>query len=111
MSRLKSWLVVLLAALAAACASVPPETSEVAAAATVPKAGATALTAAAADAVVLNAEEFDPSSEVVCADMLKPGSNVIVRRCMTRRDWKLFEQMQAQQAQQLLRTWQGGAYR
>jgi len=111
MCRLKSWLIVLLAALAAACASAPPETSEVAAAATVPTADATALTAAATDAVVLNAEEFDPGSEVVCADMLKTGSNVIVRRCLSRRDWKRFEQMQAQQAQELLRTWQGGAYR
>jgi len=48
---------------------------------------------------------------VICRDMLKPNSNVIVRQCMTAADWKRYSTAEAEQAGAIVRMLQGGAYR
>jgi hypothetical protein len=48
---------------------------------------------------------------VICRQMLKQGSNVIIQQCMTAKDWKLYERREALEAQSFVRMLQGGAYR
>jgi hypothetical protein len=62
------------------------------------------------DATV-DARDPNPGSTVTCREMLKQGSNVIIKQCMTQDDWKTFERLQEQDAKAVLRTLQGGAYR
>jgi hypothetical protein len=59
---------------------------------------------------VVDATEPPPGSEVACRQMLRQGSNVIVRRCMTRDDWQAFRRQQAEEARRIVRMLQGGAY-
>lgn len=47
------------------------------------------------------------ANPVTCRDMLVPGSNQQRVRCMTRSDWKVFEQAQRIWAQDLLLRMQG----
>jgi hypothetical protein len=58
--------------------------------------------------VELKAREFDPDVVYTCRDMLKPGSNVIVRYCGTGAEWKKLEAEQARMAREMLRTMQRG---
>jgi hypothetical protein len=62
---------------------------------------------------VFELREFAPNENFgsICREMLKPLSNVIVKRCMTPAEWKEFERREALWAQQILRTFQGSAYR
>lgn len=62
------------------------------------------------DATV-DARDPNPGATVRCREILRPGSNVIVQQCMTLDDWKRFERRQELEAQEILRTLQGGAYR
>jgi hypothetical protein len=130
MNRLNGW-VVLAAILTAGCASAPEQTIEnegataalsavqgtqAAAAATAALsaaqgAQATGTAAPTAPVAELDANSLDPGSVVRCREMLKPGSNVVVRQCMSRDDWKRYERMLELQAQQMLRTMQGSAFR
>jgi hypothetical protein len=48
---------------------------------------------------------------VICRDMLRPNSNVIVRQCLTEADWKRFKTAEAQRAAEIVRMMQGRAYR
>jgi ABC-type enterochelin transport system substrate-binding protein len=95
-----------------AALATAPETSS---AATVQQAQSSTAEAArapeqVAEVAVLDANTLDPGSVVICREMLKPSSNVIVRQCMTRDDWKRYERMQTLQAQTILRQMQGNAF-
>ena len=61
----------------------------------------------------LELRDFAPNDNTgsVCRQMLKPLSNVIITKCMTPHDWKEFERRESEWAQQILRTFQGSAYR
>lgn len=48
---------------------------------------------------------------VICRDVLRPNSNVIVRQCLTQADWKRFQTAEAQRAGEIVRMLQGRAYR
>lgn len=65
---------------------------------------------AAAPLLVVDAENIPPGSSVKCREGLKPGSNVIVTRCMTENAWARYRKEEAEQARALLRVLQGGAY-
>jgi NAD(P)H-hydrate repair Nnr-like enzyme with NAD(P)H-hydrate dehydratase domain len=125
MDRLKG-LTVLVVLIFAGCASAPEQATLADAAATHSGSGQTAFAVgsdgapdSSASAVeeeeptlaVLDASTFYPGSVVVCKDMLKPGSNVVITQCMTRDDWKRFERALELQAQQMLRQWQGSGFR
>jgi hypothetical protein len=74
--------------------------------------GATASTAdAAEEAASLLVVDATGQPRVICRDMLKMGSNVIVTRCMTVDDWKKFERQQMIEGQEMLRTMQRSAFR
>jgi hypothetical protein len=111
MSKYKSLAALLTMMLAGGCASAP-QTADNAegAAATDP---AVIAFADAAPVLQLDIEEFDsdPRHEIVCRQMLKPASNVIVQHCLSRDDWKQYERAEARHAQAMLRIMQGGAYR
>ena len=47
----------------------------------------------------------------ICRDVLKQGSNVLVRQCMTEANWKFYRRRDAQQAAELTRMLQGSHYR
>jgi hypothetical protein len=51
------------------------------------------------------------AAPIICRDMLKPNSNVIVRQCLTAADWKRYRTVEAQKAAQIVRMMQGGGYR
>ena len=59
----------------------------------------------------LEVENIDPGTVVVCRQMLRPASNVIERRCMTRDDWEIYEKAVEMNAKQLLRWMQGSSFR
>jgi hypothetical protein len=111
-------LVVLAGLFAAGCASTPDETAlseSVASAASLSVSGQPGAEAAAPsdglEVITVDANSLDPGSVVKCKDMLRPASNVIQTRCMSRDDWKRYERAEALWAQQQLRLMQGGAYR
>jgi len=51
------------------------------------------------------------AAPIICRDMLKPNSNVIVRQCLTEADWKRYRTVEARKAAQIVRMMQGGGYR
>jgi hypothetical protein len=57
--------------------------------------------------VDLNRQPPTENAEVICRQMLKPTSNVIVTRCMTRADWKTYDRAEARWAQDTLLRMQG----
>ena len=113
--------VALATLLAAGCAR-GPEVADVAAAA--PAIAATAATPAATtggETAALDAATIVPDrivdandlvartpAPVICREMLKQGSNVIVQQCMTEENWKRFERQQAREAQEFVRMLQNG---
>jgi hypothetical protein len=101
--------------LVAACASSPREPSEsVAATSQATQATATAAPTSVVDSngvLVVNTADQNLGSIVECRQMLKQGSNVIVRRCMTRDDWVKFKRQEEREAAAIVRVLQGGAYR
>lgn len=106
MSPIKFCLV-LAAVLAAGCASAPEElTASTGADGTVGVADETDPTVVSLDEITM-----DPGSVVICREMLKQGSNVIVATCMSREDWKRYERRRAQDAAAVVRFLQGSAFR
>ncbi len=97
----------LAAALVAGCASAPEElTARV----------DTPVAAALADEVdptevTLEELTLNPGSVIICREMLKQGSNVIIRRCLSRDDWKLYKRREARDAAEIVRFLQGSAFR
>lgn len=126
MSPLKAY-VVLAALIAAGCASNPEVATESDAAAAVATAApplaaaaspatagsATAGSATAAPDTVIDANELIASTppRPVCREMLRPNSNVRQTYCMTAEQWQIYDRAEAQRAGELVRTFQGGAYR
>ena len=103
----------LLAAWLGGCASAPEQTAaNVAPVAVEPRDAAAPLDAAGLEPVVVNLAPSDehPDLVVTCREMLKPGSNVIIKRCMTQSDWKKYKRLEARMAQQTLRLMQGNAF-
>ena len=103
----------LLAAWLGGCAAAPEQTAaNVAPVAVEPQDAAAPLHAAELKPVVVRLTPSDehPDLAVTCREMLKPGSNVIVKRCMTQSDWKKYKMLEARMAQQMLRVMQGNGF-
>jgi hypothetical protein len=113
---------VLITAFLGGCASAPPEritedaaqsstqqvSENVAQNTTENDNGAIAATSAPPVVVVeLSAADVDPGLVVTCREMLQHASNTITTRCMTRDSWKRYEQLEAQQAREVVRRMQG----
>jgi hypothetical protein len=120
MSRFNCLVVFVATVLAAGCAAAPEEApGDGAAQVASPESPAADSNAALAqqtentEATNLNVEDFAPSETagVVCRDMLRPASNVIVRYCGTPAEWKEFERQQARWSQEMVRRLQRGTYR
>lgn len=64
------------------------------------------------DAVV-DANDLVASSPArpVCRELLRPNSNVRKKYCMSAESWQVYDRAEAQRAAEIVRTWQGGAYR
>ena len=103
--------VVLAALLVAGCASAP-EVADEAPAAT-PAVAATASSGTVVPDTVIDANELIARTppRPICREVLRPNSNVHETRCMYAEDWKRWEQLEAQNAAQIVRMMQGGAYR
>ena len=125
MSRFHSYAAVLIAAMLGGCASAPEQISTSAEqgapeqisenateGATEADVGAIAAGSADLEPVVveLDARDHDPGLVVSCRDMLQTASNTLVTRCMTRDDWKRFEEVEARQAQEMVRRMQGDPF-
>lgn len=111
MSRVVAYAALITLLAAAGCASAPEtrdQASAAVAAATASDTSGTVVPDAIVDANELAARTPPP---VICRQMLKQGSNVIIQQCLTAKDWKEFERREAQQAQSLVRMMQRGAYR
>lgn len=110
MSRAKAYVALVMMLAAAGCASGPEVADEAPAAPAVAASNgsSTVVPDAVVDANELVARTPPP---VICRQMLKQGSNVIIEQCMTERDWKLFERRQAQDAAEIVRMLQGSRYR
>ena len=113
MSRL--WLTVLgLSGLAIGCASTPtpnlgsssaaPETNSVVAASEPP------IEVVTADELVVDFVASPEELQVVCKEMLQQASNNIVRRCMTRENWRTYDRAQEEWARRILRQMQGSGF-
>jgi hypothetical protein len=107
MSRLGLSAALMAVLLAAGCATVPMSEE---AAVEPPRATQTDEAESVSPELVVDAQNVHPGSEIKCRDMLQHASNVIRTRCMSVDAWKRYEQMEAQRAQAILRTWQGSAY-
>jgi hypothetical protein len=113
--------VVLATLIAAGCASDPQVATEAApaeavATASTPTATPSAATTGSAAAVpddVIDANELIASTppRPICREMLRPNSNVRQTYCMSAEHWQIYDRAEAQRAGELVRTWQGGAYR
>ena len=97
--------VLTLSWLAAGCASTAsPEISSLVAAPEQPAENATAPQLVAT---------LRPSPEgvpVICREMLRPASNVIVRRCASPAEWRTYDRAQEEWARRTLRQMQGSRY-
>lgn len=132
MRRLTKFAALLASLAVAGCASAPPSTDGEGSAIAPPAATGvqaqaqvrtqSASPSAAAEGgagevtpnLVVDARDPNPSGTVVCRELLREGSNVIVKRCMTLKDWETFERIQEQQAEDFVRRLQGlqrGPYR
>lgn len=97
--------------LTAGCASAPDRSGDTQTF-TDNSAAAAAVTETPTTLEVLTPDDLpDAGSVITCRQMLKQGSNVIVRTCMSRNDWKRYERFRAREAAAIVRTLQGGAYR
>jgi hypothetical protein len=115
MNWLKGCVALLIAVGAAGCASAPETSARAGTAETATgSAPSSAVNLASTEVtpdLTVDATEQNPGGRVVCRDILKQGSNVIVTRCMTLDAWEVFERIQEQQAKEFLRAVQGGTYR
>jgi len=114
MSLFKCGAAVLIAALLGGCVSAPEQIADNAAQAqgvTGPNAAIAAGSAGLEPTVVeIDVRNLDPGLVVACRDMLQTASNTLVTRCMTRDDWKRFEQAEARQAAETVRRMQGDPF-
>jgi hypothetical protein len=115
MRRIKAY-VALAALLAAGCTSTSEVADEAAVAA--PAVAATQSAAGGAPSTIVPDTVVDANEiiartppPVICKEILKPGSNVHVRQCMTAENWKRYDRYEAQNAAELVRMMQGGLYR
>jgi hypothetical protein len=120
-----SWFNCLVGSMAvlltAGCAVTPDEATvglsdaETAVAIAAQAASAPADEAAGArenlDPAIVDLQHLAQSEPVICREMLKPASNVIVTYCGTPAAWKVFKRQQEQWSQQMLRMMQGSPYR
>jgi hypothetical protein len=104
--------------LIAGCAGAPEVADEATASAALAAAApadssAASETTATGDAQVVDVNELVASTPppLICKQMLKQGSNVIVTQCLTEKDWKAFQRRQEQDAQEITRMLQGSRYR
>jgi len=104
----------LLVLLAAGCAGAPEIVDEatppLGVASTPPAVANAAPASSSADGVlVVDVNELAAATPAprVCRQMLKPGSNVIVTRCLTEQEWKRFYRQEALDAQKMVRMLQG----
>lgn len=118
--RDRAWCLLAAALLSAGCASAPA-TPSAGIALNGAAAEATEDSAAAQSAAVSGLAQIAPTLTVdvnrlppadntglVCREMLKPLSNVIITKCMTPAAWKNYRKAEARQAQELLRIMQSG---
>jgi hypothetical protein len=99
--------VALVVLLAAGCARAPELANDGAA----PQAEAELAAAVTPDLVIdVNELAARTPPPILCRDMLRPGSNVIVKTCGTTADWKRFERRQEKAAEETVRTFQRGRY-
>jgi len=115
MSLFKGGAAVLIAALLGGCVSAPEQIADNAAQAQgVTGADEAAIAAGSADLepIVVDAAALvkDSGVEITCRDMLQTASNTMRTRCMTRDDWKRFEQAEARQAAETVRRMQGDPF-
>lgn len=98
---------------AVGCASVPDEAADRAIAQTAEATAAAVTPAEPSPQNVIEVSESDlvPINRITCRQMLQPGSNVIVTRCMSQDDWKRYERLQASRAQEIVRMLRGDTYR
>jgi hypothetical protein len=105
----------IAALVLAGCASNPDleEGGTVASAAPATRAGPQASAAAVTPDLVVDVNDLAARAPapVICRDMLRPNSNVIVRQCLTQADWKRFKIAEAQRAAEIVRMMQGRAFR
>ena len=113
MSRFNCVVAFVTAALLAGCAVSLEEAAESAPdAATATGASVQSGAAAPAPDLVVNVEDLAAGDTgVICRQMLRESSNVIVNRCMTPSQWKTFNRLTAMRAQEALRRMQSGRYR
>ena len=106
----QSLVILGLSLLVAACAANPdrPVPAFAAAGSTAPAQRATTGAEPELEVEVQAAEE---GSQVVCRNMLQQASNVIVRRCMSERDWRTYDRAQEEWARRMVRQMQGSPYR
>jgi hypothetical protein len=118
MIRFKS-CIALVVLLAGGCAAAPELTDQGAparedAVATPPSPTAPAANAATgAASLVVDVNELVASTPppIICKQMLKKNSNVIVNQCGTAEQWKAFYRRQELDAQETVRMMQGSHYR
>jgi hypothetical protein len=111
--------VVLAALVAAGCASNLEVDNRIAteavtnASPTLAAASSSAATGSATGAPVIDANDLiaNTAPRPVCREMLRPNSNVRTKHCMSAEAWQVYDRAEAQRAGELVRTWQGGAYR
>jgi hypothetical protein len=99
--------------LVAGCAGAPEVADEATASAALADSSAAPETATPGDARVVDVNELVASTPppLICRQILKQGSNVIVTQCLTAKDWKLFQRRQEQDAAEIVRMLQGSKYR
>jgi len=111
--------VVLSLLLAAGCASSPEVADEAAVAAPSLAAAPSAPSAPSSSTETIVPDTVIDANELIantppppiCRQVLKMNSNVHERRCMSAEHWKMWDQAEARRAAELLRTWQGSAFR
>ena len=117
------WCLLASALLSAGCASAPDdettgsapngaaaEAAEESAAAAPSAASSVQAPAQIAPTLTVDMNRQPPadSTGLICREMLKPLSNVIITKCMTPAAWKNYRKAEALQAQELLRFMRSG---
>ena len=111
----RKWLTVLgLSGLAVGCASTP--TPDLGSSSAAPEANSVAtasepaIEVVTADELVVDFVASPEEIQVVCKEMLQAASNNIVRRCMTRENWRTYDRAQEEWARRILRQMQGSGF-
>jgi hypothetical protein len=109
MSFVRISVILAAASLATACATTQEQAlAPAAASATVASSSDGRDAAPTKPVLVIDVNEsVQARPEVICKDILKPGSNVIVSQCMTAANWKLYQRRVEREAQAIVRMLQG----